>query len=335
MDVDRRAMLAAGVTGSLVAAQAAVAQTPVTRLPPTPAAADPDAPAWPSREVYRIWPGAQPGALAALPTPNPTMNGPKGRRELWVRGVAHAELHVFRPARPDGSSLLSLPGGGYGFVSVQNEGLDVAQHFNALRTTVFVLVYRLPREGWANGHLVAIQDAQRAMRFIRARATDFRIDPARLGILGFSAGGHLGADLVVSHADALYPPVDSADQLSARPAFAGLVYPVVSLAARNGDARLSGMLGAGLSQAILDARTPVRRLTADAPPSFLIHAFDDPLVSIDNSLEWIAACRAVKRPVEALLMATGGHGFGLSLPKDSSGAVWPDLFDRWIRKNGG
>lgn len=335
MTVDRRTMLAAGVTGTLVAAHAAGAQTPVTRLQPTPSAGDPDAPAWPSREVHRIWPGAQPGAPAALPTPNPTMNGPKGRRELWMRGVAYAELHVFRPARPDGSSLLSLPGGGYGFVSVQNEGLDVAQHFNALGATVFVLVYRLPREGWANGHLVAIQDAQRAMRFIRARATDFRIDPARLGILGFSAGGHLGADLVVSHADALYAPVDSTDQLSARPAFAGLVYPVVSLAARNGDARLSGMLGAGLSQAILDARTPVRRLTADAPPSFLVHAFDDPLVSIDNSLEWIAACRAVKRPVEALLMATGGHGFGLGLPKETSGAAWPDLFARWIRKNGG
>ena len=107
---------------------------------------------------------------------------------------------------------MSIPGGGYGFVSVQNEGLAVAQHFNALGTTVFVLVYRLPREGWGTPHLVAIQDAQRAMRFIRARATEFRIDPARLGVLGFSAGGHLASDLVVSHADNLYAPIDAADQ---------------------------------------------------------------------------------------------------------------------------
>ena len=193
MTLDRRAMLAAGLTGGILAAETAKAQAPPSGSParsgPTPAAGDPEAPAWPAREVYRIWPGAQPGAPAVLPTPNPTMNGRPGRRELWVRGVAYAELHVFRPARPDGSGLLSLPGGGYSFVSVQNEGLDVAQHFNALKTTVFVLVYRLPREGWSDKHLVAIQDAQRAMRFIRARAAEFRIDPARLGSWVFPPAG--------------------------------------------------------------------------------------------------------------------------------------------------
>ena len=335
MNMDRRAVLAAGLTGGLAVSQAAVAQVPALPPPPTPAAVDPDAPAWPSREVYRIWPGKQPGALANLPTPNPTMNGRSGRRQLWIRGVAHAELHVFRPAFPDGSSLMSIPGGGYGFVSVQNEGLAVAQHFNALGTTVFVLVYRLPREGWSTPHLVAIQDAQRAMRFIRARATDFRIDPARLGVLGFSAGGHLASDLVVSHADSLYPPVDAADQLSAKPAFAGLVYPVTSLISPSGDRRMSGMLMPGLPDTILLARSPVQRVTADGPPSFLVHAFDDPLVPMEHSLDWIAASRAAKRPVEAHLVATGGHGFGLGLPKDSSGSAWPDLFGRWIRKNGG
>ena len=230
---------------------------------------------------------------------------------------------------------MSIPGGGYGFVSVQNEGLAVAQHFNALGTTVFVLLYRLPREGWGTPHLVAIQDAQRAMRFIRARATDFRIDPERLGVLGFSAGGHLASDLVVSHADSLYAPVDAADQLSAKPAFAGLVYPVTSLISLAGDRRMSGMLMPGLPDPILEARSPVRRLTADAPPSFLVHAFDDPLVPMEHSLDWIAACRAAKRPVEAHLVATGGHGFGLGLPKDTSGSAWPNLFGRWIRKNGG
>ena len=337
MKMDRRAMLAAGMTGGLVAAQA-VAQTASPPPPSSPKAGGPDAPAWPawpSREVYRIWPGKQPGALATLPTPNPTINARSGRPQLWILGVAHAELHVFRPAVPDGSSLMSIPGGGYGFVSVQNEGLAVAQHFNALGTTVFVLVYRLPREGWGTPHLVAIQDAQRAMRFIRARATEFRIDPARLGVLGFSAGGHLASDLVVSHADNLYAPVDAADQLSAKPAFTGLVYPVTSLISPSGDRRLSGMLMPGLPDPILEARSPVRRLTADAPPSFLVHAFDDPLVPMQHSLDWIAACQAVKRPVEAHLVATGGHGFGLGLPKDSSGAAWPDLFGRWIRKNGG
>jgi acetyl esterase/lipase len=304
-------------------------------LAPTPYTGGPGEPPWPSQEVIRLWPGRQPGAPAKLPTPAPTMNGPAGRRELWIRGVAHAEVHVFRPARPNGSSLLSIPGGGYGFVSVQNEGLDVAQHFNALGTTVFVLVYRLPREGWTPAHLAPLQDAQRAMRVIRARAAELRIDPARLGVLGFSAGGHLAADLITAHAEAVYAPVDTADTQSARPAFAGLVYPVTGLVMQSGDRRYANMLAPGMPQADLEARSPVRKVTADLPPTFLVHAADDPLVVLETSLEWIAACRAAKRPVEAHFPAVGGHGFGLSLPKDNPGAAWPDLFAKWIPRNGG
>ena len=134
------------------------------------------------------------------------MNNAPPSRELWIRGVAKPEVHIFRPARPDGSALLALPGGGYEFLSVQNEGLDAAERFNADRTTVFVLTYRLPVEGWQSRSLVALQDAQRAMRLIRSRASDLRIDPARLGVLGFSAGGHLAADLAVSpHSRSITP----------------------------------------------------------------------------------------------------------------------------------
>lgn len=332
MGIDRRALLA-GLGAGLVAASAAKAQQ--WGDTPTPAAGDPNAPVWPAKEHYRLWPRAQPGAPAKLPTPNPTMNGPKGGRELWLRGVPHAEIHVFRPAKPDGSALLSMPGGGYGFLSVQNEGLDVAQHFNALGTTVFVLVYRLPGEGWANRHLVALQDAQRAMRFIRARAGEFNIDPARLGVLGFSAGGHLAADLAVAYDERIYDPVDAADRLSARPAFAGLVYPVTTLRPRNGNSRSSSMLAPDLSPAIIEARSPVLHVTAQTPPSFLVHSLDDPIVPLENSLEWLAASRASKVPVEAHFFTGGGHGYGLHLPKDVSGAMWPDLFARWMRKHGG
>lgn len=334
MDVGRRAVLAGGLTGSLLAAGPAASQTP-PRLPPTPAAGDPDAPPWPAREVYRIWPGRQPGEGPTLPTPDDTMNGPKGDRKLWVRGVAHAELHVFRAGHPDGSALLAIPGGGYSFVSVQNEGIEVAQHFNALRTTVFVLVYRLPREGWTDGHLAPIQDAQRAMRFIRARPAHFRIDPDRLGVIGFSAGGHLAADLATSFADKLYTPVDEADRLSARPAFAGLIYAVTSLLPLNGNAAPSSMLGPGLSQAVLEARSPIRHIRAETPPTFVAHAMDDPVVNPQNSLAWMSACHAAGRPVEGHLFEVGGHAFALRYPEDRPGSLWPDLFSRWLRKNGG
>lgn len=264
------------------------------------------------------------------------MNGPKGGRELWLRGVSRAEVHVFRPAKADGSAILSLPGGGYGFLSVQNEGIDVAQHFNALGTTVFVLVYRLPGEGWDDRHLVPLQDAQRAMRLIRSRAAEFRIDPARLGVIGFSAGGHLGADLAVAYEERVYAPVDQADAFLARPAFAGLIYPVISVGPRTGESRSGvGLLGPSASSAIIDARSPVLRVDGKTPPCFLVHSIDDPVVPVENSLEWIAACRAANVPVEAHLFQSGGHGYGLHLAKNMPGSAWPDLFASWMRKNGG
>jgi acetyl esterase/lipase len=304
--------------------------------PPTPAAGDPDAPAWPAQERIRLWPGKPPGAPAQLPKPNPTMNGAKGSRELWLRGVATPEIHVFRPARPDGSALLSLPGGGYGFLSVQNEGLDVAQRFNAGGTTVFVLVYRLPGEGWSDRPIVALQDAQRAMRLIRAGAKGLNIDPARLGVVGFSAGGHLAADLAIAHDERTYAPVDEADRLSARPAYAGLVYPVVSLRPRGTHpGSMENLLGPSPSAELVDARSPLLKVGSGTPPSFLVHSADDPVVPLENSLDWLAACRAAKVPAEAHLFAQGGHGFGLHLDPSLPGSRWPELFALWMRRHGG
>ena len=327
MSADRRAFLGGGL--ALLAASGAAAQ------PATPFAGDSSAPFFPPRERFPLWPGKPPGAPARPIAPDWTMNGGEGSRELWIRGVAMPEVHVYRPARPDGSSLLSLPGGGYEFLSVQNEGLDAAERFNADRTTVFVLTYRLPAEGWANRSLVPLQDAQRAMRLVRARAADLGIDPARLGVLGFSAGGHLAADLATAFDERAYAPVDHADRLSARPAFAGLIYPVTTLEPGTHGGSRDNLLGPNASPALIAARSPVLHVSAATPPSFVVAAFDDGTVPIPNSLDWIAACRAAKTSVEAHLLAEGGHGFGFHLPRDNPGARWPDLFAAWLRKHGG
>src|SRR5690242_3859688 len=131
---------------ALLAGSAAAAQTPpaAARDPnaPSPAVGDPSAPFFPPKERFALWPGSPPGAPTKKIVPNWTMNGGPPNRELWIRGVPFPEVHVYRPARPDGSSLLVLPGGGYEFLSVQNEGLDPAERFNAERTTAFVLTYR-------------------------------------------------------------------------------------------------------------------------------------------------------------------------------------------------
>jgi acetyl esterase/lipase len=326
VDIHRRTFLGSGA--ALLAATAAQGQSE-----PTPYAGTPF---FPPKERFPLWPGKPPGAPARPIVPNWTMNNPPPNRELWIRGVPFPEVHVYRPARADGSSLLILPGGGYEFLSIQNEGLDPAERFNAERTTCFILTYRLPVEGWANRSSIPLQDAQRAMRLIRARASEFGIDPARLGVLGFSAGGHLAADLAVSHSERVYAPVDAADQLSARPAFACLVYPVISLDPKetNGSSG-ANLLGPNPSPELVAARSPALHVTKDTPPSFIAAAADDGLVLPANSQHWVNACLAAKASVEAHLFADGGHGFGLHLPKDLPGSRWPDLFALWLRKHGG
>lgn len=331
MNIERRAFLGSGLAMLAAGAARAAAQDQ-----PTPFATDPAAPFWPPKERFPLWPGKPPGAPAKPIVPNWTMNIPPPNRELWIRGVPFPEVHVFRAAKPDGSALLSLPGGGYEFLSVQNEGIDVAERFNAERTTVFVLTYRLPGEGWANRGEVAIQDAIRAMRLIRARARDFRIDPTRLGVIGFSAGGHLAADLAVSYDQQLYKAIDAADSLSARPAFLALIYPVVTLTDGPSHYDATRMLWSSPpSQAEIDARSPVLHVGKDTPPTFLVHGSMDNTVPVWHSFRWADACWNAGVPAELHVFSETGHGFGLHIPRTQSGSLWPDLFALWMRQHGG
>ncbi|KQU56150.1 esterase [Sphingomonas sp. Leaf339] len=306
--LDRRAIL--GGAFSLAAASAvgpALAQAATTQ--------------WPPAEYVALWPDRPPNAPKILPKPNFTMNGTAPRRELWLRGVAQPVVGVFRPANPDGRALLSIPGGGYQFISVENEGINVAKTFNPFGVTVFVLGYRLPGEGWIDSQDVPLQDAQRAMRLIRANAGRYGIRAETLGVVGFSAGGLLAASIATAWDDPVYKGVDAADQGSARPAYAGLVYPVTS-----GD-----LMRVGTGPA---ARfDPARRLRGNAPPLFIVHALDDPIVPFSEPMNMLVAAREAKVPVEAHFLQEGGHGFGPSyLAPGLPGAEWPEVFDRWIKR---
>jgi len=174
------------------------------------------------------------------------------------------------------------------------------------------------------------------MRLIRSRASAFDIDPARLGVLGFSAGGHLAGDLATAYDRQVYQRVDAADAQSARPAFAGLIYPVATLQPPIAHAGSRDyLIGPDQPGALVADRSPLLHVNAATPPCFLVHAFDDDLVPVANSIQWIAACERAEVPVEAHLFGKGGHGFGLHLPKDMPGSRWPELFGLWMRKNGG
>ncbi len=319
--IDRRSLIGAMATVPLaghVTAQTAPASTSMTP--------------WPPGEHFPLWPGRPPGARATLPTPNPSMNGPAGRQELWLRGTADPIVAVFRPERPDGRAVLTIPGGGYGFVSIQNEGIDVAKTLNPHGITVFALSYRLPSEGWDDQANVPLQDAQRAMRLIRANAARYGIDPAKLGIVGFSAGGHLAASLTVGYDDKVYTAIDAADRQSAKPAFSGLVYPVASLSTpHTHPGSRDNLLGPNPDPATKARYDTPRRINPTTAPLFLVHAVDDGLVPLDQSIDVLTQARAAKVPVEAHFFERGGHGFGaLSAPQGSPARLWPDLFDRWI-----
>lgn len=329
MDIQRRTVLAGGL--ALATATRAGAQQ--WGAPATPAAGDLDAPVWPVAERIQLWPGAPPGAPATLPTPSATMNGPKGARELWISGIATPEIGVFRPARPDGSALIVFPGGGYSFLSVQNEGIDAARRFNAVGITVFVVTYRLPGEGWHGRERVPLQDAQRAVRLVRSRAAAYRLDPRRIGIMGFSAGGHLACDAATAFDERTYAPVDTADRMSARPDFAGLIYPVATLRTGVGHSgSRDRLLGERAGEAAIARHSPAEHTRADMPPCFILHAMDDETVPVEASFRMIAGCREASVPVEAHLFEHGGHGFGVHAPLEQPVSRWPDLFAAWLRQ---
>ena len=290
----------------------------------------------PGDELLRLWPGRPPGATGATITRkiNERSHDP-AHPDRWITGIAEPALVVRRPAQPNGSAVLLVPGGGYGFLSYDNEGAEQAAWLNARGITAFILLYRLPAEGWENRALVPLQDAQRAMRLIRADAARFRIDPRRVAVLGFSAGGHLAGSLATRHAEATYRPVDRADTLPARPDLAGLVYPVVSLQApfTHGGSR-DNLLGADAS---VDARRTASvetRVTAATPPVFLAHSSDDGTVPIANSLALYQALLDARRPAELHAFDEGGHGFGIRLPKGTPAAGWPDLFHAYGAQKG-
>jgi acetyl esterase/lipase len=338
MTIDRRTLLAAVTASAVTPAAQAQPQTQPTTAPPGPTPPAPPTPHLAQPETIALWPGPAPGSPPEpLPEPDLARVGRPGRKEYHLRGVAAPALFAYRPTvAPNGIALIVMPGGGYSFLSVENEGSAVARRFAELGYTVFVLGYRLPGEGWTNRSDAPIQDAQRAIRLIRAGAKGFGIDPARIGLLGFSAGGHLAASLATGFDDKLYETVDAADAKSARPSFVGLLYPVTTLrppAAHSGSC--INLLGPNPTPELVDRRSPLLHVSATTPPCFLVHALDDKTVDPSCTIDWLAACRAAGVPVEAHMIERGGHGFGVHLAADNPGSRWPDMFRLWAARHGG
>ncbi|HEY0624508.1 alpha/beta hydrolase [Sphingomonas sp.] len=323
----RRAFLTAA-GGGAVFASAAFGQTapPATGTPGPARMPDP-------AETIELWPKGAPGMPATPPVETVNERSKDASfHDRSVFGITRPRLAVFRPANPNGAAVMITPGGGYRWVVVDKEGYELGRWLSARGFTVFVLFYRLPGEGWAAGPNVALSDAQRAMRLIRHRARDYGIDPERIAAMGFSAGGHLCADLLTRFATRTYDPVDAADSLAARPAAAAPIYPVISMTAPVAHAGSRELLiGKDASPALERAHSPHLNVPADAPPVFLVHAEDDASVPVENALLLRAALRAKNIPVETHLFAQGGHGFGLRNTAGKPVAIWPELFAGWAK----
>jgi acetyl esterase/lipase len=328
MTFDRRSLLTLPLAAGL--ASPAFARSGVQFTTGQPRATS--MPMWPPAERFALWPGIPAGAPNPLPVPQPRMpRYPDGYRDFQMRGVVRPEIGVFRPARPDGRAVLIVPGGGYSITSLRNEGIDVARVLNGFGITAFVLSYRLPGEGWADRADVPLADAQRAMRLIRANARAYGIRAEKLGVLGFSAGGHLAGSVAVLHDFKAYRPVDATDRHSARPAWAGLMYAVSNMdPGRSHGGSRANLLGPDPLPAVQARYAVDRQLKAGDPPLFLVHAEDDTTVPVANSVDTLAAARRAGIPAEAHLLQHGGHGFGTRLSPRSPGSLWPQLFDRWM-----
>lgn len=314
--IDRRAVVAL----SLAAAPAlAAAQDP----------ADPT-------EVVELWPGPPPGGPAVPPQDVVTDRvATSGFQDRIATRVGRPRMTVFRPARPNGAAVLIAPGGAYVRVVIDKEGFETARRLAQAGITVFVLRYRLPIDGWANRADVPLQDAQRAIRLIRANAGRFGVDPKRVAVMGFSAGGHVAASLATRYGAPVYRSVDAADRLNARPDLSALIYPVIdmSLPHANRGSR-EALLGPAPTPEQEAAYSLHQRVDKATPPTFLVHAWDDASTPIENTLGYLAALRAAGIPAEAHLFEEGGHGFGIRLIQGKPAAVWPDLFLAWAARRG-
>ena len=285
------------------------------------------APAWAASTTLPLWPGSPPGG-----------GGPSGPLAVNAKGavsnVAIPTLAIIRPARPNGAAVLIAGGGGYKRIENRNESEPAAAWLTARGITAGILTYRLPGEGWHAGPRAPLQDAQRALRLMRANARTFAIDPARIGLLGFSAGGHLMGLAGVRADFASYAPVDATDHRSAKAEAMALVYPVITLMPpydHTWTRRM--MIGEHPSAAESAAWSVQTHVRAGDPPTFLVQAQDDPISNPENTILMAAACKRAGVPVELHQPATGRHGFAMGRPGTASMA-WPGWYETWLRAQG-
>jgi acetyl esterase/lipase len=268
--------------------------------------------------IMDIWPDRPPGDEGEIGEEHfrePWSEETKGTR--WLTNVTRPTIAVYRPEadKDTGAAALVCPGGGYWNLAWDLEGEEIVAWLNSIGVSGILLKYRVPRRPGQPERLPApfpLQDAQRALRIVRSRAGEWGIDPERIGMIGFSAGGHLSAAVATNFDRPAYPPIDDVDKVNCRPDFAVLIYP--------------GYLAPNNSEAL----APYVRIPVGAPPFFLTHAGDDSVATADNSVLMYLALKRAGIPAELHVYASGGHGFGARKSQHPC-CTWPDRCLAWLQ----
>ncbi|GAA1871484.1 alpha/beta hydrolase [Myceligenerans crystallogenes] len=282
----------------------------------------------------RLWPGEAPGSegLGLTEVVTERSTDPKVRDRV-VTGVSTPTIRPFlpEPGQATGAAALVVPGGGYTNLVYDKEGVDIARWLASAGVAAFVLKHRLPGEGHQLRQYVPLQDLQRATRIIRHRAAEWDIDVARVGTIGFSAGGHAATTLATKSTALVYARVDAADQLNATPDFVMLGYPVVSMKAGvTHRGSRDALLGPAPSPDLVDAFSGELQVTGGTPRTFIVQAHND-WVSTENSVLYYRALKAAGVEAEMHIFRSGGHGFGIRNAR-ASVASWPQLASAWLEE---
>jgi acetyl esterase/lipase len=275
-----------------------------------------------------LWPGEAPGAKRP---PAGTEKINEGGRYTDIE-VPQFQVHLAPEGKRTGRAVVILPGGGYGILAMNHEGHDYAKWLAERGITGVVVKYRVGKPNFGYQFPVPFLDARRAIRTVRANAKEWGVDPAKVGVMGSSAGGHLASLCTTRFADT-FPEEgkDAIDRLSARPDFSILIYPVISMGQVAHGGSRNNLLGAKPTPELLEKCSTEKQVTKATPPVFLLSTIDDG-VDCRNSLDFASACKANSVPVSLHLFEKGGHGYGMNVADKGDLKVWPSLLEGWLKR---
>ncbi|WP_293302899.1 alpha/beta hydrolase [Pedobacter sp. UBA4863] len=281
-----------------------------------------------AQEVISLYGGAIPGAK---PTPASYVEENDLVKDGTARitKVSKPELYIFKPKNPTGAAVIICPGGGYTLLALDKEGLKVAKRFQEIGITAFVLKYRLPSDLIMKDKTIGpLQDALQAIYLVRKNAASFGVNPAKVGIMGFSAGGHLASSASTHYADM---KIDNEDNISLRPSFSILIYPVITFGQYTHAGSVLRLLGEKPTDEQRKYFSSERQVTAETPPTFMVHANNDKAVPVQNSLRYNEALVKNGVPAELHIYQAGGHGFGLF--NKTTNDDWFERLKNWLQAN--